>query len=111
MIRGGRACLALGLFNLRVSHSLISRGCAKYHDLLEEVMLGHILLTLPSESRVAQEILRCEQCGVYPMLLAILIVLTSKDSDVILSMIGNQIIKTSLTVLTSPYVQVHTFGQ
>ena len=36
------------------------------------------------------------------MLLAILIILTSKDSDVILSMIGNLIIKPSLTVLPSP---------
>ena len=94
-----------------MSHSFISRGRAKYHDLLEEVMLVHILLNLPSESRVAQEILRCEQCGVYSMLLAILIVLTSKDSDVILSMISNQIIKPSFTVLASPFVQVHTFGQ
>ena len=95
MIRRVRACLALVLFNLQVPHSFISRGCAKYHDLLEELMLVHILLTLPSESRVAQAMLRCEQGGVYLMLLAILIVLTSKDSDVILSMIGNQIIKAS----------------
>ena len=36
------------------------------------------------------------------------IVLTSKDCDVILSMIGNLIIKPSLTALPSPFVQVPT---
>ena len=39
------------------------------------------------------------------------IALTSKDFDGALSMIGNQIIKPSLTVLPSPFVQVPTFGQ
>ena len=72
-------CLIFVLLHLRVSHSFISRGPAKYQDLLEEVMLLHILLALASESLVAREMLRREQCCVYPMRLTILIVLTSKD--------------------------------
>jgi hypothetical protein len=33
---------ASALFHLRVSHSFISRGCAKPHDFIDEVMLLHI---------------------------------------------------------------------
>ena len=35
----------------------------------------------------------------------------SKDIDVILGMIGNLIIKLSLTVLPSPIIQAHIFDQ
>ena len=43
--------------------------------------------------------------------MAILIALKSKDIDVILSTIGNPVIKLSLTAVKSFYLAVHVFDQ
>ena len=98
------------LFYLKVSHSFIPRGCAEVRDFLGEVMLLPTLLTLFSELSQSR-MLKCEHCSGYRIFLETLIALISKDVFGIPSMIRYLITKRSLTVLPSPFVQVHISSQ